>query len=155
MTMEGTVRALAELSEVDGRLSGAGALTDRVLRALERHRAALREAIPGNFLAAYDDLGRAGRRPAVVPLVRGAHCGGCYMRVPPQLDSFVRRGESVCSCPHCGRLLYSVARTEDSGGGNQSERQLAEATPAVNRAAATREPRRSRATSVRKRLRKV
>lgn len=137
MTIEGTVRALAELSEVDGRLSGAGALTDRVLRALERQRAALREAIPRNFLAAYDDLGHAGRLPAVVPLVRGAHCGGCYMRVPPQLGSFVRGGQSVCSCPHCRRLLYAVPGDAESADGNGSKPRSPEGKTARKRATPT------------------
>ena len=121
MTLAGTVQALKELSEVDHCLSGSGGRKDRVAHTLEGRRAALREAIPGNFLAAYDDLGRAGRRPAVVPLVRGAHCGGCYMRVPPQLGVFVRRGQSVCSCPHCRRLLYAVPREPDSTDGNGSK----------------------------------
>jgi hypothetical protein len=153
MTMNATVRALTDLAEVDHQLSGGGVLTDRLALALEGRRAALREAIPGNFLAAYDDLGRAGRRPAVVPLVRGAHCGGCYMRVPPQLDAFVRSGQSVCSCPHCRRLLYSIARTADSGGGNESERHPGGEGPASNRATSTRKRRPSRTTGGERKVR--
>lgn len=114
MTTEEAVRALADLSEVDLRLSGRGALTPRAARSLEGRREALREAIPGNFLAAYDDLGRAGRRPAVVALVRGAHCGGCYMRVPPQLEGTIRRGQSLHSCPHCRRLLFAPVPAAES-----------------------------------------
>jgi hypothetical protein len=132
MTTDGTLRALLDLSEVDRQLSGEGALTDRVARALEGRRATLREAIPGNFLAAYDALGRAGRHPAVVPLVRGAHCGGCYMRIPPQLDALVRRGQSLGSCPSCRRLLYSSARAVESDGGNEPERKPAGDGAATN-----------------------
>jgi predicted nucleic acid-binding Zn-ribbon protein len=141
MTIEETVRALAELSDIDLRLSGAGSREDRVPRSLEGRRAALREAIPGNMLAAYDDLGRAGRRPAVVPLVRGSYCGGCYMRVPPQLHAFVRRGQSVCSCPRCRRLLY-VARDPEPAGGNGSKAHAAKKDPPGNRATPTRTRRR-------------
>lgn len=130
MTTDGTLRALVDLSEVDRQLSGEGALTDRVARSLESRRATLRKAIPGNFLAAYDALGRAGRRPPVVPLVRGAHCGGCYMRIPPQLDALVRRGQSLCSCPHCRRLL---ARAVESGVGNEPEHKPAGDGAATNR----------------------
>jgi predicted nucleic acid-binding Zn-ribbon protein len=121
MTIEETVRALAELSDIDLRLSSAGSQEDRVSPSLEGRRAALRKAIPGNMLAAYDDLARAGRRPAVVPIVRGSYCGGCYMRVPPQLHAFVRRGQSVCSCTRCRRLLYFAAPTAESERGNGSE----------------------------------
>jgi len=110
----------------------------RAANSLEGRRAALREAIPGNFLAAYDDLGRAGRRPAVVALVRGAHCGGCYMRIPPQLEGFVRRGQSLCSCPHCRRLLFAPAPAAESGSGLEPTRHAAKPGPAVKRAAANR-----------------
>lgn len=136
MTIEGTVRALAELSEVDHRLAGAGPLKDRVTRNLEGRRAVLRETIPGTFLAAYDDLGRAARRPAVVPLVRGA-CGGCCMRVPPQLGAVVRRGQSVCSCPHCRRLLYAVPRDAESADGSGSKPRLSDGNTAWKRAKPT------------------
>lgn len=111
--MDKTVRALTDLAAVDDQLSGGEALIDGLVPALEERRAALREAIPGAFLAAYDALGRVGRRPVVVP-VRGAHCGGCYLRLPAQLDSSIRRRQSLCSCPHCGRLLYSSPSGEES-----------------------------------------
>lgn len=102
--MDRTIQALTDLSTVDDQLSGRAAPGDG--HALEKRRAALRDAIPETFLAAYDALGRAGRRPVIVP-VRGAHCGGCYLRLPPKLDSSLRRRQSLCSCPHCRRLLYS------------------------------------------------
>jgi C4-type zinc ribbon domain len=155
MTMEVTLRALADLSEVDRQLSGDGAPTGRAAHALEGRRAALREAIPGNFLAAYDALGRAGRRPAAVPLVRGAHCGGCYMRIPPQLDAFVRRGQSVCSCPHCRRLLYVAALPAESGDGdgNGSERPPKGGRPATESGTSSRKRRTPRATGAERKSR--
>jgi len=144
MTIEETVRALAELSDIDLRLSTPGSGEDRVSRSLEGRRAALREAIPANMLAAYDDLARSGRRPAVVPLVRGSYCGGCYMRVPPQLHAFVRRGQSVCSCPRCRRMLY-VARDPESTGEKGSNAQATKKSPSGDRATPTRSRRISRA----------
>jgi hypothetical protein len=110
--MDKTARALTNLSSVDDQLSKRETLMAGLASALEERRTALREAIPGPFLAAYDALGR-GRRPVIVA-VRGAHCGGCYLRLPPQLDSAIRRRQSLCSCPHCGRLLYSSQRAGDS-----------------------------------------
>jgi predicted nucleic acid-binding Zn-ribbon protein len=153
MTMEETVRALADLSEVDRRLSGEEELTKRVARTLEGRRAALRGSIPGNLLAAYDDLGRAGRRPAVVALVRGAHCGGCYMRIPPQLEGFVRRGQALCSCPHCRRLIFSSAREADDAGGNGPESNPAMSGRATKRGTGTGERRTPRATGTPKKSR--
>jgi hypothetical protein len=64
--------------------------------------------------------------------VRGAHCGGCYMRIPPQLDALVRRGQSLCSCPHCRRLLYSSTRAADFEVRNEPEHKPAGAAAATN-----------------------
>jgi hypothetical protein len=96
---------------------------DGLVLALEGRRAALREALPSLFLAAYDALCRAGRRPVVVP-VRGAHCGGCYLRLPPQLYSSIPRRQSPCTCPHCGRLLYSSTRLREVENASESKRPL-------------------------------
>src|SRR6266542_2591183 len=109
--MDRTVRALEDLSATDSQLGGNAPLTAEFVRALEKRRAALRDAIPEAFLVVYDALGRMGRRPAVVQ-VRNAHCGGCYLRLPPQLNSAIRHRQSLRSCPHCRRLLYSPAPGE-------------------------------------------
>ena len=115
--MDKTVRALEDLSATDSQLGGNGPLTAEFIRALEKRRATLRDAIPETFLVAYDALGRMGRRPAVVQ-VRNAHCGGCYLRLPPQLASAIRHRQSLRSCPHCRRLLYSPG---PGGGESASE----------------------------------
>jgi hypothetical protein len=129
--MDRTVRALTELGTVDDQLSEKEALMDGLALALEERRTALRKAIPRFFLAAYDTLGRTGRRPVVVQ-VRGAHCGGCYLRLPPQLDSSIRRRQSLCLCPHCRRLLYTPPRAAESEKSNGSKHEL-EDQPAMDR----------------------
>lgn len=118
--MDRTARTLTDLSAIDDQLSGKEALMDGLAFALEQRRAALREAVPRVFLAAYDALGRVGRRPVVVE-VRGGHCCGCYLRLPSQLDSTIRRRQSLSSCPRCGRLLYSSTRVSDSEGAPESK----------------------------------
>ena len=102
--MDRTIRALTDLCTIDDQLSAKDARIDGP--ALEERRTALRDAIPETFLAAYDALGRAGRRPVIVP-VREGYCGGCHLRLPPKVHSSIRRRQSLCSCPHCRRLLYS------------------------------------------------
>ena len=109
--MDKTVRALEDLSATDGQLRGGAPLTDAFIRSLEKRRTALRDAIPEPLLIAYDALGRMGRRPAVVQ-IRKTHCGGCYLRLPPQLASAVRHRQSLRTCPHCRRLLYLPAPSE-------------------------------------------
>lgn len=114
--MDKTVRALEDLSATDRQLQDNTELTDAFVRALEKRRAALRGAIPEAFLAAYDVLGRKGRHPVVVQ-VRNAHCGGCYLRLPPQLAAAIRHRVSLRVCPHCRRLLYLPAPEESENAG--------------------------------------
>ena len=135
--MDRTVRALADLSAVDDQLSGRETLMDGLARVLEERRVALREVIPALFLAAYDALGRKGRRPVVVP-VRGAHCGGCHLRLPPQIDSSIRRGQSLCSCPHCGRLLYLPGVEENEKASKLKDKTADKAKRARRRRSSTR-----------------
>jgi hypothetical protein len=122
--MDKTVRALNDLSATDLQLRDDTASTDSSVRALRKRRAALREAIPGVILVAYDALDRIGRRPVAVE-VRNAHCGGCYLRLPPQLASLIRHRLTLRSCPHCRRLLYSPAPEEsENAKGSKPEPEL-------------------------------
>lgn len=112
--MEATIRDLNDLSGIDQQLGDKTLVVSVSLATLERRRTRLRKKIPGLLLASYDALARAGRRPVVVPL-QDAHCSGCRLRLPPQLDSSIRRHRTLCPCPYCHRLLYAPSPTEGDG----------------------------------------
>jgi hypothetical protein len=117
MNIENAVRTLTDLSALDEQLSDADLPEDAGRVGLRDRRAALRGDIPAVILTAYDMLARIGRRPVVVA-VRSAHCGGCHLRLPPQLDASIRRRQSLSACPHCRRLLYPApppAQRENAG----------------------------------------
>lgn len=40
---------------------------------------------------------------AVAPILRGA-CGGCFAKVPPQLQSDIRQSKKIVICEACGRI---------------------------------------------------
>jgi len=40
---------------------------------------------------------------AIAPVVRGA-CGGCFAKIPPQLQSDIRQRKKIVICEHCGRV---------------------------------------------------
>jgi hypothetical protein len=104
--VEATIRNLTDLSGIDAQLEEKMEGVAGSHAALERRRARIRKKIPGLLLASYDALARSGRRPVVVPL-QNAHCSGCRLRLPPQLDSSIRRHRTLCPCPYCHRLLYA------------------------------------------------
>jgi hypothetical protein len=41
---------------------------------------------------------------AVVQVYEGT-CGGCHLKIQPQLVSEIRRQETLMTCPHCQRML--------------------------------------------------
>jgi predicted nucleic acid-binding Zn-ribbon protein len=41
----------------------------------------------------------------LVPVDSGS-CGGCHMKLPPQLVQDAKRGTAMISCSYCGRILY-------------------------------------------------
>lgn len=43
---------------------------------------------------------------ALVPVENGA-CGGCHMKLPPQLVTDAKKKDQVTTCVFCGRILYS------------------------------------------------
>ena len=54
----------------------------------------------------YEKIRKWAKNTAVVPMKKQA-CYGCFMRVNDKTFSEVLRSESITTCPHCGRILYS------------------------------------------------
>jgi predicted nucleic acid-binding Zn-ribbon protein len=47
----------------------------------------------------------AQRHGQAVVYVQDGTCGGCYLKVQPQLISEIRRRDKILACPHCQRIL--------------------------------------------------
>lgn len=60
--------------------------------------------IDPKLLTAYNHIRKNVRNGiAVAPVLRGA-CGGCFARIPPQLQSDIRQRKKIVICEHCGRI---------------------------------------------------
>ena len=76
----------------------------------ESERAELVTHIQADVYTAYQNAVRRTGGVAVVDVMPDETCGGCYLRIRPQLISEVRKQEGVVSCPHCKRiLLWSIS----------------------------------------------
>lgn len=73
-------------------------------------RAELRAQIEKNLLKTYDSLASK-RGYSVAPVAKGV-CQGCHTALPPQLNNILARGESIESCPRCGRIVYRPEQLE-------------------------------------------
>ena len=44
---------------------------------------------------------------AVVMVEPGGHCGGCHMKLPPQVTNDARNPTKIVACNFCGRIVYN------------------------------------------------
>ena len=64
-----------------------------------------RKDIDNRLLVSYDKIRKAYRNGlAVASLSRGA-CGGCFNRIPPQMQIEIGVMKKIIACEHCGRVL--------------------------------------------------
>jgi predicted nucleic acid-binding Zn-ribbon protein len=75
------------------------------LAELEAHRAALAAAVDESARARYERLMRSKGENVVVGVQHGV-CGGCHMKLPPQLLVTCQAEKELVACSNCGRILY-------------------------------------------------
>jgi len=77
----------------------------RELAELQANREALAAAVEESARGRYERLMRSKGENVVVGIQHGV-CGGCHMRVPPQLLVTCQAEKELVSCSNCGRILY-------------------------------------------------
>jgi predicted nucleic acid-binding Zn-ribbon protein len=75
------------------------------LKELAAERSKLTEGVDPDWISRYERLLAHTGDFALVAVENGG-CGGCHMKLPPQVAHDARKGDSMVSCPYCGRLLY-------------------------------------------------
>lgn len=65
----------------------------------------LRKKVEPRFLKAYDKIRTTYRNGLAVVQIERNSCGGCYNKIPPQLQLEVAQRNKVIACEHCGRIL--------------------------------------------------
>ena len=79
--------------------------TEKDENKLNKESEKARKDIDDRLLKSYDKLRSAYRNGlAVVTIQRGA-CGGCFNRIPPQLQIEIGVMKKIIACEHCGRVL--------------------------------------------------
>ncbi|MBN1356108.1 hypothetical protein JXA40_07545 [bacterium] len=77
---------------------------EKLLVQKEAERKELIKAIDAEYLERYQRLVRK-HGSAVAEIVSGS-CGGCYVRIRPQLAALARSNDVLVNCEKCGRFLY-------------------------------------------------
>jgi len=92
-----------ELAELDERTA---ALTERLEKMKADRARAAAECDPA-LLQKYTRILQNKRDFAVVMIEPGGHCGGCHMKLPPQVVNDARNPTKVVACNFCGRIVYN------------------------------------------------
>lgn len=95
-----------ELAELDAR---ATELKEQV-ESLKADRARAAALCDKKLLQRYTRILNNKRDFAVVMVDPGGHCGGCHMKLPPQVINDARNPTKIVSCNFCGRIVYNPVK---------------------------------------------
>jgi predicted nucleic acid-binding Zn-ribbon protein len=94
-----------ELGELDAR---SAELTE-MLENMKADRARAAEQCDKPILQKYTRIMNNKRDFGVVLVEPGDHCGGCHMKLPPQVANDARNPTKIAACNFCGRIVYNPA----------------------------------------------
>jgi uncharacterized protein len=93
------------VEEQTAKLGAREANLKKELADLSANREQLAAAVNESARGRYERLVRSKGENVVVGVERGV-CGGCHMRLPPQLLVMCQAKKELVSCSNCGRILY-------------------------------------------------
>ena len=79
--------------------------TDQEEKALRVQSMGAREHVEERLIRAYDKVRTSYRNGLAVVTVERNSCGGCFNKIPPQLQLEIAQHRKIIACEHCGRIL--------------------------------------------------
>ncbi|WP_353484038.1 C4-type zinc ribbon domain-containing protein [Haliscomenobacter sp.] len=79
--------------------------TEHEENALRSESNAAREHIEERLIKAYDKIRSSYRNGLAVVTVQRDSCGGCFNKIPPQVQLEISMRKKIIACEHCGRIL--------------------------------------------------
>ncbi len=79
--------------------------TEKEEKKLNKAAATAREGLEERILKSYDKIRTSYRNGLAVATVERGACGGCFNRIPPQMQIEITQRKRVIACEHCGRVL--------------------------------------------------
>lgn len=73
-----------------------------------------RQHIEERLLKAYDKTRTSYRNGLAVVTVQRDSCGGCFNKIPPQLQLEIAMHKKIIVCEHCGRILVDERILQDN-----------------------------------------
>ncbi len=79
--------------------------TEAEEKSLKEESDKAKEGIESRLLKAYNRVRSRYRNGLAVVTVERESCGGCFNRIPPQLQIEIGQHKKIIACEHCGRVL--------------------------------------------------
>ena len=102
---QANAQATKSMEEQLAQLATREANLRKELAELQANREALSVAVEESARGRYERLVRNKGENVIVGVQHGV-CGGCHMRVPPQLLVQCQAQQELVTCSNCGRILY-------------------------------------------------
>lgn len=81
------------------------AKTEKEEQKLQKRTEKQRKLIEDRLLNAYDRIRASYRNGLAVAYVERDSCGGCFAKIPPQVQIEIGQRKKIIACEHCGRVL--------------------------------------------------
>ena len=104
-TEERLAKKKADLAAKQVELNEIISKTENEERSLRAESDAAREHIEERLIKAYDKIRTSYRNGLAVVTVQRDSCGGCFNKIPPQVQLEISMRKKIVACEHCGRIL--------------------------------------------------
>jgi hypothetical protein len=104
-TEERLAKKKADLATKQVELNEIISKTENEERALRTESDAAREYIEERLIKAYDKIRTSYRNGLAVVTIQRDSCGGCFNKIPPQVQLEISMRKKIIACEHCGRIL--------------------------------------------------
>ncbi len=94
-----------ELEQKKGELAQIIEKTEKEEAALRKKSEELRHKIEDRLIKAYDKIRNGSRNGLAIVTVERSACGGCFNKIPPQMQVEIGMHKKIIACEHCGRIL--------------------------------------------------
>ncbi len=95
--------------------------TEKEEKVLKEKSDKARKKVEGRLIKAYDRIRNSYRNGLAVVTVERSSCGGCFNKIPPQVQLEISMRKKIIVCEHCGRVLV-----DDTIMGAEAEKQTQE-----------------------------
>ncbi|NUM31215.1 MAG: hypothetical protein HUU47_02690 [Bacteroidetes bacterium] len=98
----------SDLEHKKSELTEIVAETEKEEEILLKERLEVEKHVDEKLLKAYDRIRNNVKNGiAIAPVLRSS-CGGCFAKLPPQLEADIRSYKKIVICEHCGRVLVDA-----------------------------------------------